>query len=117
MMDNLEDRILNLEKSDKSSDETPSSDDTTDENIVKFKVAAKLKGSTSKPEKVTTHKVVTQKVKTKPFPVKSPVLIRNCILGLAAAHTWASIGNKTFVIRKPEDAIVADQDRKGKRKV
>ncbi|GKE41905.1 hypothetical protein Tco_1469189 [Tanacetum coccineum] len=58
MMDNLEDRILNLEKS----DETPSSDNTTDENIAKFEVAAKAKGSSSKPKKVTTHKVVTQKV-------------------------------------------------------
>ncbi|GJS66115.1 hypothetical protein Tco_0680679 [Tanacetum coccineum] len=50
MTDNLENRISNLEKS----DETPSSDDTTDENIIKFEVAAKSKGSTSKPEWVTT---------------------------------------------------------------
>nr|GEV27514.1 hypothetical protein [Tanacetum cinerariifolium] len=76
-MDNLKDRISNLKKvfaylknkkmlernenktnkeiiiilSDKSFDERPSSDDTTDENIAKFKVAAKSKGSTSKPEK------------------------------------------------------------------
>ncbi|GKB25836.1 hypothetical protein Tco_0865237 [Tanacetum coccineum] len=61
---------------DKSSDETPSFDDTTDENIAKFKVAAKSKGSTSKPEKVTT---------------RNPK-------------------------GKPKDAIVADQDKKGKTK-
>ncbi|GKE80229.1 hypothetical protein Tco_1550229, partial [Tanacetum coccineum] len=100
--------------SDKSSDETPSSDDTTNENIAKFKVAAKSKGSTSKPEKVTTHKFVTQKLHTKPFPAKSVVPRRNCILGLAPANTWACIGNKTFGIRKPKDAIVVDQYRKGK---
>ncbi|GJZ54694.1 hypothetical protein Tco_0609579 [Tanacetum coccineum] len=86
-MDNLEDMISNLEKFDKSSDETPYSDDTTDENIAKFEVAAKSKGSTSKPEKVATHKVVTQKVQIKSFPAKSPVPLRNCILGLAIAHT------------------------------
>ncbi|GJZ08325.1 hypothetical protein Tco_0542608 [Tanacetum coccineum] len=52
-MDNLEDRISNLEKldfvdeveSDKSSNETSFSDDTTDENIAKSKVAAKSKDS------------------------------------------------------------------------
>ncbi|GJS53091.1 hypothetical protein Tco_0626453 [Tanacetum coccineum] len=71
--------------------ETPSSDDTTNENIAKFEVASKSNSSTSKLEKVTTHKVVTQKVQTKPFPAKIPVLIRNCILGLAAGHTWACI--------------------------
>ncbi|GJR71980.1 hypothetical protein Tco_0084345 [Tanacetum coccineum] len=86
-MDNLEDRISNLEnvfaylknkkmverkknkpnkeiiinQSDKISNETPSFDDTTDEDIAKFKVAAKSKDSTSKPKKVITHKVVTQK--------------------------------------------------------
>ncbi|GJT22065.1 hypothetical protein Tco_0892002 [Tanacetum coccineum] len=76
-----------MNQSDKSSDETPSSDDTTDENIAKFEVAAKSKDSTSKPEKVTTHKVVTQKVQTEPFFAKSPVPIRNCILGLAASQT------------------------------
>ncbi|GKA61100.1 hypothetical protein Tco_0760507 [Tanacetum coccineum] len=114
-MDNLEDRISNLEKSDKSSDETPSSDDTTDENIEKFEVAAKSKGSTSKPENVTAHKVVTQKVQTKPFPAKSLIPIRNFILGLAAAHTRGCIGNKTFGIRKSKDAIVADQDKMGKK--
>ncbi|GJZ78369.1 hypothetical protein Tco_0643206 [Tanacetum coccineum] len=36
--------------------------------------------------------------------------------GLAAAHTWACIGNKTFGTRKPKDEIVADQDKKGKKK-
>nr|GEV06399.1 hypothetical protein [Tanacetum cinerariifolium] len=98
------------------SDETPSSHDATNENIAKFKVAAKSKGSTSKLEKVKTHKVATQKVQTKPFPAKTLVPIRNCILGLAAAHTWACIGNKTFGIEKPKDAIVANQDTKGKMK-
>ncbi|GJW23937.1 hypothetical protein Tco_0037748 [Tanacetum coccineum] len=131
MMDNLEDRIANLElvfaylknkkmlerKENKPNKETPSSDDTTDEDITQFEVASKLKSSTSKPKKVTAHKVVTQKVQTKPFPAKSPVPIRNCILGLAAAHTWACIGNKTFGTRKPKDAIVADKDRKEKKKV
>nr|GEW81100.1 hypothetical protein [Tanacetum cinerariifolium] len=121
-MDNLEDMISNLEKvfaylknkkmleriennpnkeiiinqSGKSSDETPSSDDTTDKNIAKFKVAAKSKSSTSRPEKVTSHKVVTPKVQTKLFPAKSPVPIRNCILGLAAVHTWSYIASPTF---------------------
>ncbi|GJY74419.1 hypothetical protein Tco_0478850, partial [Tanacetum coccineum] len=44
MMDNLKDMISILEKYDKSSNETPTSDDTTDENIAKFEVAAKSKG-------------------------------------------------------------------------
>ncbi|GJU05831.1 integrase, catalytic region, zinc finger, CCHC-type containing protein [Tanacetum coccineum] len=35
---------------------------------------------------------------------------------LAAARTWGFIGNKTFGTRKPKDAIVADQDIKGKKK-
>ncbi|GJU69595.1 hypothetical protein Tco_1255854 [Tanacetum coccineum] len=60
-------------------------DDTTDESIAKFKFAA-----------------------------KSKVPIRNCILSLGTAHTWSCIGNKTFGIRKPKDAIVVDQDRNGK---
>ncbi|GKB18558.1 hypothetical protein Tco_0852481, partial [Tanacetum coccineum] len=89
-------------------------EDTIDEEIAKSKVVAKSKGFTSKPKKVTAHKVVTQMVQTKPFPAKSPVLIRNCILGLAAAHTRACIGNKTFGIKKPKDAIVVDQDIKKK---
>ncbi|GJS16012.1 hypothetical protein Tco_0410484 [Tanacetum coccineum] len=97
--------------------EIPSSNDSADENIAKFEVASKSKSSTSKPEKVTTHKVVTQKVQTKPFLAESRVPIRNCILGLAPAHTWACIGNKTFETRKPKDAIVADQDRSRKKKV
>ncbi|GKA54040.1 hypothetical protein Tco_0752989 [Tanacetum coccineum] len=64
-MDNLEDRISNLErvfayiknkkmlerKENKPNKETPSSDDTADENIAKFEVASKSKSSTSKPEK------------------------------------------------------------------
>nr|GEX17167.1 hypothetical protein [Tanacetum cinerariifolium] len=105
-MDNLEDRISNLEKvfaylktkkmierkKNQPNKETPSSDDTADENIAKLKAASKSKGSTSKPE-------------------------QECILGLAAAHTCACIGNKTFGTRKTKDAIVADQDRKGKKKV
>ncbi|GKA46157.1 hypothetical protein Tco_0738953, partial [Tanacetum coccineum] len=36
--------------------------------------------------------------------------------GLAAAHTWACTGSKTFGIKKPKDAIVAGQARKGKKK-
>ncbi|GKC98085.1 hypothetical protein Tco_1168360 [Tanacetum coccineum] len=101
MMDNLEERKENLEmvfayhknkkmlerQENKPNKETSSSNDTTDEDIAEFEVASKSKSSTSKPKKVTTHKVVTQKVQTKAFPAKSPVLIRNCILGLAAAHT------------------------------
>ncbi|GJR66015.1 hypothetical protein Tco_0012080 [Tanacetum coccineum] len=63
------------------------------------------------------REVVTQKVQTKAFPAKSPIPIRNCILGLAAAHTWACTGNKTFKRRKPKDAIVAGKARKGKKKV
>ncbi|GKD73858.1 hypothetical protein Tco_1332140, partial [Tanacetum coccineum] len=47
MTDNLEDKISNLEKS----DETPSYDNTTDDNIAKFEVAAKSKGSSFKSEK------------------------------------------------------------------
>ncbi|GKA22342.1 hypothetical protein Tco_0708304 [Tanacetum coccineum] len=131
MMDNLEDMIMYLEmvfaylknkkmlerKENKLYKETPSSDDTADEDIAQFEVASKSKSSTSKPKKVTAHKVVTQKVQTKPFPAKSPVPIRNCILGLVAAHTWACIGNKTFGTRKPKDAIIADQDKKEKKKV
>ncbi|GJU37234.1 hypothetical protein Tco_1185588, partial [Tanacetum coccineum] len=67
--------------------ETPSSDDTADEDIAEFEVASKSKSSTSKPKK-----------------------------GLAAAHTWACIGKNTSGTRKPKDAIVAGQDRKGKKK-
>ncbi|GJV99721.1 hypothetical protein Tco_1554973 [Tanacetum coccineum] len=69
-------------------------DDTTDENIAKFKVIAKSKGSTSKPKKVIAHKVVTQKVQTKPFLAKIPVPIRNCVSGLVAAHTCACIDSR-----------------------
>ncbi|GJR78182.1 hypothetical protein Tco_0148967 [Tanacetum coccineum] len=98
------------------SEKTPSSDGTTTEDIAEFEVASKSTSSISKPKKVTTHKVVTQKVQTKAFPVKSPVPIKNCILGLAAAHTWACTGNKTFGTRKQKDAIVAGQARKGKKK-
>ncbi|GKA49366.1 hypothetical protein Tco_1559175 [Tanacetum coccineum] len=130
-MNNLEERIMNLEMvfaylknkkmleihENKPNTETPSSDDKTDEDIVEFEVTSKSKSSTSKPKKVTTHKVVTQKVQTKAFSAKSSVPIRNCILGLAATHTWACIGNKTFGTRKLKDAIVAGQARKGKRKV
>ncbi|GJV41288.1 hypothetical protein Tco_1419728 [Tanacetum coccineum] len=130
-MDNLEERITNLEmvfaylknkkmlerQENKPKKETPSSDGTTSEDIAEFEVASKSTSSTSKPKKVTTHKVVTQKVQTKAFPVKSPVPIKNCILGLAAAHTWACTGNKTFGTRKQKDAIVAGQARKGKKKV
>ncbi|GJW36598.1 hypothetical protein Tco_0059518 [Tanacetum coccineum] len=36
--------------------------------------------------------------------------------GLAAAHTWACTGNKTFGTRKSKDAIVAGQARKEKKK-
>ncbi|GJS79046.1 hypothetical protein Tco_0728927 [Tanacetum coccineum] len=130
-MDNLEERIANLEmmfaclknkkmlerQENKPNKETPSSDGTTDEDIAEFKVASKSKSSTSKPKKVTAHNVVTQKVQTKAFPAKSPVPIRNGILGLAAVHTWACTGNKTFGTRKPKDAIVVGQARKGKKKV
>ncbi|GJV31069.1 hypothetical protein Tco_1391469 [Tanacetum coccineum] len=86
--------VIDSNTSDTNFDETPSSNDTTDENIAKFEAAAKSKGSTSKPEKVTAHKAVTQNVQTKPFPAKSYVPIRNCILGLAAAHTWACIDSR-----------------------
>ncbi|GKD80875.1 hypothetical protein Tco_1347714 [Tanacetum coccineum] len=127
--DNLEDRIANLKmvfahlknkkmlerNENKLNKETPSSDDTTNKDITQFEVTSKSKSSTSKLKKVTTHKVVTQKVQTKPFSTKSPVPIRNCILGLAAAHTWPCIGNKIFGTRKPKDAIVADQDRNGEK--
>ncbi|GJY82585.1 hypothetical protein Tco_0495961 [Tanacetum coccineum] len=130
-MDILEERIANLEmvfaclknkkmlerQENKPKKETPSSDGTTSEDIAEFEVASKSTSSTSKPKKVTTHKVVTQKVQTKAFPVKSPVPIKNCILGLAAAHTWACTSNKTFGTRKQKDAIVAGQARKGKKKV
>ncbi|GJU28855.1 hypothetical protein Tco_1172444 [Tanacetum coccineum] len=92
------------------------SDDPADEDIAQFEVASKSKSSISKSKKVTSHKVVTQKVQTKAFPTKSLILIRNCILGLAADHTWAFISNKTFRTRKPKDAIVVDQDIKGKKK-
>nr|GEX44819.1 hypothetical protein [Tanacetum cinerariifolium] len=120
-MDNLEERIANLEmvfaylKNKKMLERQenepniviPSSDGTADEDIEELKVASKSKSSTSKPKKVTTHKVVTQKVQTKAFPAKSPIPIRNYILGLVAAHAWARNGNKTFGTRKPKDAIVA----------
>ncbi|GJY93822.1 hypothetical protein Tco_0509604 [Tanacetum coccineum] len=96
--------------------ETPSSDGTTSEDITEFEVASKSTSSTSKPKKVTAHKVVTQKVQTKAFPIKIPVPIKNCILGFAAVHTWACTGNKTFGTRKQKDAIVAGQARKGKKK-
>ncbi|GKB20896.1 hypothetical protein Tco_0854819, partial [Tanacetum coccineum] len=96
--------------------ETPSSDGTTNEDIAEFKVASKSKSSTSKLKKVTAHKVVIQKVQTKAFPAKSPVLIRNCILGLTATHTWACTSNKTLGTRKPKDAIVAGQAKKGEKK-
>nr|GEY91703.1 hypothetical protein [Tanacetum cinerariifolium] len=83
--------------------ETPSSYGTTSEDIAEFKVASKSTSSTSKPKKVTVHKVVTQKVQTKAFPVKSPVPIKNCILGLAAAHTWACTdrGRKIPILDPP----------------
>nr|GEV04430.1 hypothetical protein [Tanacetum cinerariifolium] len=80
-MDNLEERIANLEMVFAYLKKTPSSDGTTNEDIAEFEVA---------------HKVVTQKVQTKSFPVKSPVPIKNCILRLAAAHTWACTCNKPF---------------------
>ncbi|GJX12758.1 organelle RRM domain-containing protein 6, chloroplastic-like protein [Tanacetum coccineum] len=129
-MGNLEERIANLEmvfaylknkemlkrQENKPKKETPSSDGTTSEDIAEFEVASKSTSSTSKPKKVTPHKVVTQKVQTKAFLVKSPIPIKNCILGLAAAHTWACIGNKTFGTRKQKDSIVAGQARKGKKK-
>ncbi|GKD22555.1 hypothetical protein Tco_1224258 [Tanacetum coccineum] len=100
-MDNLEERITNLEmvfaylknkkmlerQENKPNKESPSSDDTADEDITEFEVTSKSKSSTSKPKKVTAHKVVTQKVQTAAFPAKSLVPIRNCILGLIAAHT------------------------------
>ncbi|GJY99695.1 hypothetical protein Tco_0517125 [Tanacetum coccineum] len=114
MMDNLEERIANLEmvfaylknKQMLKRQETQPN-----------KVPSKSKTSTSKAKKVTGHKVVTQKIQTKAFPAKIPVPIRNCILGLATPPTWASIGNKTFGTRKPKDVVVAGQDRKGKKKV
>nr|GEV53024.1 hypothetical protein [Tanacetum cinerariifolium] len=63
-MDNLEDRIANLEmvfaylknkkmlvrQKNKPNKETPSSDDTADEDIAEFEVASKSKSSTSKPK-------------------------------------------------------------------
>ncbi|GJU74772.1 hypothetical protein Tco_1266177 [Tanacetum coccineum] len=142
-MDNLEERIANLEMVNCSViaprigplvnaslvtlvrntllaflfSKTLSYDDTADEDITEFEVASKSKSSTSKPKEATAHKVVTQKVQTKVFPAKIPVPIRNYTLGLVAAHTWACIGNKTFGTRKPKDAIVGGQDRKGKKKV
>ncbi|GKE15618.1 hypothetical protein Tco_1423195 [Tanacetum coccineum] len=130
-MDNLEERTVNLEmvfaylkykemlerQENKPNKETPTSDGTANEDIAEFEVASKSKSSTSKLKKVTAHKVVTQKVQTKAFPTKSPVPIRNCILGLTATHTWACTSNKTLGTRKPKDAIVADQARKGKKKV
>ncbi|GKA49136.1 hypothetical protein Tco_0742094 [Tanacetum coccineum] len=96
--------------------ETLSSDGTTNEDIAEFEVASKSTSSTSKPKKVIVHKVVTQKVQTKAFPVKIPVPIKNCILGLAAGYTWACTGKKPFGTRKQKDAIVAGQARKGKKK-
>nr|GEZ14070.1 hypothetical protein [Tanacetum cinerariifolium] len=72
-MDNLEERIANLEmvfaylknkkmlerQKNKPKKEIPSSDGTTSEDIAKFEVAYKSTSSTSKPKKVTAHKVVT----------------------------------------------------------
>ncbi|GJV10594.1 hypothetical protein Tco_1352135 [Tanacetum coccineum] len=101
-MDNLEERRENLEmvfaylknkkmlerQENELNSVTPSSDGTADEDIAELEVASKSKSSTSKPKK-----------------------------GLAAAHTWACTGNKTFGTRKPKDSIVADQARKGKNKV
>ncbi|GJR66397.1 hypothetical protein Tco_0012462 [Tanacetum coccineum] len=55
MMDNLEDKISNLEKS----DETPSYDNTTDENIAKFEVAAKSKDSRLESRKSATDNSFT----------------------------------------------------------
>ncbi|GJS17558.1 hypothetical protein Tco_0412030 [Tanacetum coccineum] len=112
-MDNLEERIANLEmvfsylKNKKMLKRQENKPNKADEDIAKLEVASKSKSSTSKPNKVTNHKVVTQKVQTKAFPTKSLVPIRNCILGLAVAHTWAYTGTKTFGTRKPKDAIVA----------
>ncbi|GJS71568.1 hypothetical protein Tco_0704409 [Tanacetum coccineum] len=122
-MDNLEERIANLEmvfaylKNKKTLERQENKSNKADEDVAEFEVASKLKSFTSKPKNVTTHKVVTQNVQTKAFPAKIHVPIRNCILGLAATHTWACIGNKTFGKRKPKDAIVSVQDIKGKKKV
>ncbi|GKA33949.1 hypothetical protein Tco_0720378 [Tanacetum coccineum] len=101
-MDNLEERIANLEmmfaylknkkmlkrQENKPNKETPSSDGTADEDIAEFEVASKSKSFTSKPKK-----------------------------GLVTAHTWACTSNKTFGTRKPKDAIVAGQAIKGKKKI
>nr|GEW83749.1 hypothetical protein [Tanacetum cinerariifolium] len=116
MMDNIEERIVNLEmvfaylknkKMLEIQENKPKKDGTTSKDVAEFEVASKSTSFTSNPKKVTTHKVVTQKVQTKAFPVKNPVPIKNCILGLAAAYTWACTGNKTFGTRKQKDAIVA----------
>ncbi|GJU78094.1 hypothetical protein Tco_1275164 [Tanacetum coccineum] len=120
-MDNLEERIANLEmvfaylknkqmlerQETKPQKETSFDDDTADEDIADFEVSSKSKISTTKAKKVTGHKPIT-----KAFPAKIPVPIRNCILGLAAPPTCASIVNKTFGIRKLKDAVVVDRRRK-----
>ncbi|GJS09262.1 lysophospholipid acyltransferase 1-like protein [Tanacetum coccineum] len=115
-MDNLEERIANLEMVFAYLKNKEMLERQENKPKKEFEVASKSTSSTSKPKKVTTHKVVTQKVQTKAFPVKSPVPIKNCILGLASAHTWACTGNKTFGTRKQKDSIVAGQARKGKKK-
>ncbi|GJT58831.1 reverse transcriptase domain-containing protein [Tanacetum coccineum] len=69
-MDNLEERIVNLEmvfaylknkkmlerQENNPNKESPSSDDTADEDIVEFEVASKSKSSTSKPKKDSSRR-------------------------------------------------------------
>nr|GEY52507.1 hypothetical protein [Tanacetum cinerariifolium] len=122
-MDNLEERTSNLEmmfaylknkkmlerQENKPKKETPSSDGTTSEDIAEYEVASKSTSSTSKPKKVTAHKVVTQKVQTKAFPVRSPVPINICILGLAAAHTWACTVNMIKILWDPKGRFLIEK--------
>ncbi|GJV76814.1 hypothetical protein Tco_1508398, partial [Tanacetum coccineum] len=84
-----------------SDDEVSSEEEVTASNSKVYTSSASkaLKASTSKNSKVSTSSASKSKASTS---------------SLAAAHTWACVGNKTFGIRKPKDAIVADQDIKGK---
>ncbi|GKE94467.1 hypothetical protein Tco_1579322, partial [Tanacetum coccineum] len=98
-------------------------DDSTDKDIPEFKfsksttkgkasnsIACKLKASNS-------IALPTPRNPPQPFTVKSPVAIRNCLIGLENVETWDMILKKTFEVRKPIVGSVADHVSKGRRKL
>ncbi|GJY43209.1 hypothetical protein Tco_0431422, partial [Tanacetum coccineum] len=66
-----------------------------------YSTAYKTRGSTSSKSKGVPQAITLKSLVPQPIIVKSPIAIKNCVIGLANEKTWDLIQKKQFGVRKP----------------